>query len=125
MLLWVYQPLIISYAVLCQCTNKLFQRCLETALEQKIPLQTDAVPPRPPKICKRCDKPVNQECQVSRQAHNQERRRPSSSQSSTLTLLNIKFEQLNTKLLIINAYRVIHLIVSRFSRHLDEMAAIN
>lgn len=36
--------------IVCQCINKLFQRRLETALEQKIPPQTDAGSPRPPKI---------------------------------------------------------------------------
>ena len=69
-LLWVYQTLILSYAVLRQFTNKLFQCRLETSLEQKIPLQTNAAPPRPPKIWKYCHKPFTQECQVSQQAYN-------------------------------------------------------
>ena len=67
--------------IVCQCISKLFQHRLETALEQRIPPQTITVPPQAQKICMRCDKPVNLERQVAPQAHNQERRGPSNSQS--------------------------------------------
>ena len=56
--------------IVCQCLARLFQRRLEAAFKEKIPPQAVvAVPPRPHKICKRCDKPVNQERRSGQQTH--------------------------------------------------------